>query len=250
MNAAIAATGGDAVLLLNADCVAAPGFVAALADRLASDDDYGSVAPKLLRATGLEEADRLDEIDAAGISVSRWAKNRLVGHGEPGSAYASPGEVFAGDGAAVLCRRARSRTSRSARRSSTRTWPCGRPSRPGWRAQLRGWRCAYEPAAVAWHVRTYRPAVPRDALAAEHRRMQFRNRLLMLAKDATPTVVALAPVLAYEAAALGHALLRERELLGAYRDAWALRDGARRRRAVIQRRRTVRRPPFGLRPSP
>lgn len=248
LNAAIGATGGDAVLLLNADCVAAPGFVAALEAQLAGDERLGSVAPKLLRATGMEEADRLDEVDAAGIVVTRWAKNLLVGHGAPGGAYAHAGEVFAADGAAALWRR---RTLEDVAvghellDEDMALWAT--ESDLAWRAQLRGWRCGYEPAARAWHMRTYRPGAPRAALAAEHRRTQFRNRLLMLAKNATPTA-SLLPVLGYEAAALGHALLRERELLGAYREAWALRRGALARRAVIQRRRTVRRPPFGLRP--
>ena len=55
-------------------------------------------------------------------------------------------------------------------------------------------------------------------------------------------------ILGYELAALGYALLRERALLGGYRDFWALRGAVKERRAVIQRRRTVRRPPFGLTP--
>jgi hypothetical protein len=80
--------------------------------------------------------------------------------------------------------------------------------------------------------------------------MQFRNRLLMAYKNETPfgLLVDLPFILVYELAALGFALLRERELLGAYREAWALRAGARRRRRVVQGRRSVRRPPFGLAP--
>jgi GT2 family glycosyltransferase len=248
LNAAIAATGGDAVLLLNADCVAAPGFVAALEARLASDERLGSVAPKLLRATGLDEADRLEEIDAAGIVVTRWGKNLLVGHGAPAAAYAQPADVFAADGAAALWRRHALEdvaVGSEVLDEDMALWAT--ESDLGWRAQLRGWRCGYEPAAVAWHVRSYRPSTPRGALPAEHRRLQFRNRLLMVAKNATPTA-GLLPVLGYEVAAFGHALLRERVLLGGYRDAWRLREGVRRRRGVIQRRRTLRRPPFGLRP--
>ena len=51
----------------------------------------------------------------------------------------------------------------------------------------------------------------------------------------------------YELLALGYALLVERELLGAYRDAWRALPGARRRRAALQARRRAR-PPFGLLP--
>jgi hypothetical protein len=45
---------------------------------------------------------------------------------------------------------------------------------------------------------------------------------------------------------LGHVLLRERHLLGGYRDAFELLPGARRRRRVVQRRRRVATVPFGL----
>ena len=41
-------------------------------------------------------------------------------------------------------------------------------------------------------------------------------------------------MLAYEVLALGHVLLRERELLGAYAEAWRRLPAARRRRRDIQ----------------
>ena len=50
-NAAIASTGGDAVLLLNADCFLEAGFVEAAVRRLA-DPSVASVAPRLLRTRG------------------------------------------------------------------------------------------------------------------------------------------------------------------------------------------------------
>jgi GT2 family glycosyltransferase len=119
-----------------------------------------------------------------------------------------------------------------------------------WRAQLLGWRAIYEPAAVAWHVRYYSPST-RATLDPRHRRLQFRNRYLMIAKNETAAGLArdLHRILAYEVLALGHVLLRERHLLGGYRDAWRMYPAARRRRALIAPRR-VRggRVPFGLEP--
>jgi len=52
LNSAIAATGGELVLLLNADCTVEPGFVPALRDALRADPGLGSVCPKLLRPDG------------------------------------------------------------------------------------------------------------------------------------------------------------------------------------------------------
>ena len=92
MNEAIAATGGDAVLLLNADCFLAPGFLEGAAPRLA-EPGVGSVAPKLVRT--LDGESHLDALDAAGMTVDRRRKNGLVGHGRPALAYetgrATPG---------------------------------------------------------------------------------------------------------------------------------------------------------------
>jgi hypothetical protein len=89
----------------------------------------------------------------------------------------------------------------------------------------------------------------------EARRLQFRNRYLMIVKndtlrDAWPDLPRIA---IYEAAAFGYALLRERTLLGGYREAVRLLTGARRRRTEIQSRRRARgivRAPFGVEPRP
>jgi len=246
INAGIAGTPGDAVLLLNADCVAAPGFVAALERALGADERLAAAVPKLLR-------DGAEEIDAAGIVVTRGRRNLLVGHGAPAGAYARGGGVFGGDGAATLWRRAALEdcaVGAEVLDEDMELWAT--ESDLAWRAQLRGWRSAYVPDAVARHVRTYSPSIARGERRPEHRRMQFRNRLVMVAKNETPLglLADLPWVVAYEIAALGYALLRERALLGAYRDAWALRAATRRRRAVVQARRRVRRPPFGLAPPP
>jgi GT2 family glycosyltransferase len=100
-----------------------------------------------------------------------------------------------------------------------------------WRVRNAGWRCVYEPRAVAWHVRFYSPG-NRPLVAPEHRRLQFRNRLLMLAKNETARgFVKHAPfILGYEVLALGHALLRERTLLRGYVEAGRLLGAARSRR--------------------
>jgi GT2 family glycosyltransferase len=255
MNRALAETAGDAVLFLNADCFLEPDFLRWARPRL-EEDGVGSVAGKLLRTAGpLEPA---GEVDAAGMVVDRRRKNGLVGHGAPATGFALPGTCFGADGAAALYRR--SVLER-----------CALPPRPGghrapevldedmelwatdadlaWRARLLGWGCAYEPRARGRHVRTYSPST-RASVAAAHRRLQFRNRYLMWWKNETARGLLhdLPAIAAYEAAALGYVLLRERELLGGYRDAWRARSGAFERRREVQARRAVTRPPFGLRP--
>jgi GT2 family glycosyltransferase len=250
INAGLAATDGDAVLLLNADCVVGPGFVEALAGHLEAPD-VGSVAPRLVRSVGMTDADRLDVLDAAGMTIDRRRKNGLVSHNAPSAARARVGAAFGGDGAAVLYRRTTLEACAVGGEvldEDFELWAADADL--AWRAQLLGWRCVYEPAAIAWHKRFYSPST-RAALSAAHRRLQFRNRLLMIAKNETWETVwrDLPRIVTYEVLALGYAVLRERDLLRGYLDFFRLLGAARARRAIVQPRRARgRRVPFGLEP--
>jgi len=249
INAGLAATDAEAVLLLNADCVLEEGFLAAAVPRL-GERNVGSVAPKLIRATGPTPETRLDVLDAAGMVVDRRRKNGLVGHGAPAYAYAQRADAFGGDGAAVLYRREtldQCAVGSEVLDEDFALWAADADL--AWRARLLGWRCVYEPSARAWHMRFYSPTT-RASLSEEHRRLQFRNRYLMIAKNETWRGLArdLPIVLGYEILALGHVLLRERHLLRGYRDALRLLPRAWRRRRVIHARARTERVPFGLRP--
>jgi GT2 family glycosyltransferase len=244
MNAALAATGGaDAVLIVNADCVLDPGAVATLAACLAEDDALGSVAPKLLRAQ------HPDRIDAAGMHLDRRRKNNVAGHNQPASAYARRSEVFGPDGACGLWRRAALDDVAPDGEVFDETlglWASDADL--AWRARLRGWRSVLEPAATGRHLRFFSPST-RARVAPEHRRLQFRNRLLMIAKNDRPRDLLRDAhhVALYEVLALTYALLAERDLLPAYRDAWRALPATRRRRRAVQARRRAT-PPFGLLP--
>jgi GT2 family glycosyltransferase len=233
INEGLSATDDPAVLLLNADCVLDTGFLAAAQPRL-EQRGVGSVAPLVLRATGMEPADRMDIVDAAGMTIDRRRKNSLVGHGEPAGEHRRAREAFGGDGACVLYRRDALNAvavGSEVLDEDMELWASDADL--AWRVRDAGWRCLYEPAARAWHVRSYRPG-NRALLSPEHRRLQFRNRLLMLAKNETARGFARdAPfILGYELLALGHALLRERTLLRGYVEAARLLPGARARRAA------------------
>jgi GT2 family glycosyltransferase len=225
-----AAAGADAVLLLNADCVVRPGFAAAIAAPLA-DPRVGVVAPRLLRAAD-------GRLDTAGMVVDRRRRNDLVGHGgHPGRFAAGP--CFGADGACALVRAAALRDAGPEPLDEAMgLWASDADLM--WRLRLAGWEARYAPAAEAVHERFYAASRPRPAA---HRRLQYRNHLLMAAKCAGPRDL---PALAlWEAAALAAVLARHRELLPAYGDAWRARAGVRRRRRAVVRRS---RPPFGLQP--
>jgi len=245
MNAGIAAVGdAEAVLLLNADCFLDPGYLAAARPCLDAPG-VGSVAGKLLRVSGPEAAP--DAIDAAGMVIDRRRKNGLVGHGAPVTAYARAGECFGADGACALYRReVLEACGPEVFDTDMALWATDADL--AWRVRALGWRSVYEPSAVARHVRTYSPSTRATASEA-HRRLQFRNRYLMMVKNETPAGLRtdLGPIALYELLALGHVLLRERFLLRGYAEARALAPAAQARRAGRRARPVVERPPFGLR---
>jgi len=247
INDALTRTGGDAVVLLNADCFLRPGFLAA-ALPLLKEHGVGAVAPKLVRVTA--PGRQLGQIDTAGMYIDRHRKNGLVGHGRPASSFSAAGEAFGCDGAAAIYRRETLEDcalgGREVLDEDMELWASDADL--AWRARLLGWRCLYEPRAVAEHIRTYSPST-RAHVSEQARRMQFRNRYLMIAKNETRAglVRHIPLMLGYEVLAVGHALLRERHLLAGYREAWRLLPGARRRRSWIQGRRRIDLPPFGLR---
>jgi GT2 family glycosyltransferase len=253
-NAGIAAAQGDAVLLLNADCFLEPGFLAAARPRL-DEDGVGMVTPKLLRTTGGQPSDRLDAIDCVGMVVDHRRKNNLAGHGRPSLAYDVPGPSFGPDGAAALYRRELLEDVAIDSKPLDETfekWAVDVDL--AWRAQILGWRGVYEPSAVAYHVRSYSPST-RAGMPERDRRVQFRNRYLMIVKNDTFRDVRsdLLRIAGYEIAAFGYALVRERHLLSAYSDLRSLLPTARRHRREIQalrRSRNAARAPFGLEPQP
>ena len=251
-NRAIAETDGDAVLLLNADCFLAPGFLDAATGAL-EGPGVGSVAPKLVRTEGPEPGRRLDAIDAVGMVLDRRRKNNLAGHGRPALAYETPGPCFGPDGAAALYRRETLEdcaVDGGILDEQFEKWASDVDL--AWRAQLLGWSCVYEPRAVAYHVRSYSPTT-RASLPERDRRTQFRNRYLMITKNESVAGLLrdLPRIVLYEALALGHAVLRERHLLRGYAEAARLLPSAlRKRRAVQRRRRPGVRVPFGLEPQP
>ena len=239
MNAGIAAAVDvDAVLLLNADCVLEDGCVRALAAALEAPG-VGSATPLLVR-----DGDAA-RVDAAGMTIDRRRKNSLVGHGDAVERWAAAGgEAFGGDGACVLYRRAfLDDVGPEVLDTDLALWASDVDL--AWRARALGWRCAFAPDARGRHVRFYSPT-NRPQVPAEHRRLQFRNRLLMIVKNEHRASLArdLPRIALYELLALGYAILRERELLPAYWQAARLAPRMWRKRRADARARV----PFGLTP--
>lgn len=260
MNVAVRSVDGDAILFMQPDCFLTPGFVATVRRHL-DEPSVGSVAPKLIRTQGPREEQRLDVLDTAGMVVDRRRKNGLVGHGRSSLAFGTTSPAFGADGAAAFYRRAALEDAAVdgeifdedfvvTRDGVSAPW--GSDADLAWRTRLLGWRCVYEPGAVAYHVRRYSPT-NRARIDEWQRMVQFRNRYLMIMKNDPVSAFLrdLPRILPYELAALGFALLREPVLLQGYSQAARLFRRMGRKRAVLQRRRRERaaaRPPYGLSP--
>jgi GT2 family glycosyltransferase len=246
MNAGLAEVETPAVLLLNADCFLEPDFLATAIPHL-QRGGVGSVAGKLLRTDGAV-GDPPAEVDAAGMFVNRRRRNGLVGHGAPATTYARGGDCFGADGACALYRRETLDACALPEVFDTDMGLWATDADLAWRARLLGWRCVYEPAARARHIRTYSPS-KRSGVSKEHRSLQFRNRYLMWCKNETwPGLARHLPlILAWELLAFGYVVLRERHLLRAYAEVARALPAARRRRREVQAAGRVL-PPFGLHP--
>ena len=247
-NAALREVDGDTVLFMQPDCFLEPGFVAAARKRL-EEPGVGSVAPKLVRTLGPERSQRLDAMDAAGMSLDRRRKNGLVGHGRPALGFSEPAEAFGADGAVALYRReALEDAAQEGQVIDEQLEAWGSDADLAWRLRLLGWRCVYEPGARAFHMRTFSPST-RSQMPDWDRMVQFRNRLLMMVKNDPLESLRrdLSTVAAYELTALGYALLVERALLRGYLEAARLLPDMLRKRRELQGRRKAL-PPYGLEP--
>ncbi len=103
-----------------------------------------------------------------------------------------------------------------------------------------GWRCVYTPAAVAWHVRRVTPE-RRGELPIEINWHSVKNRFLMRAKNISlPLYVRyFLPITFRDLQVIGYCLLVDRRLGSALTAACKCRHELRRKRKVVQSRRSV-----------
>ncbi|MBU1945249.1 MAG: glycosyltransferase family 2 protein [Actinobacteria bacterium] len=235
LNQGIKASSGSYVMPLNTDVVMDPGFISAMV-RAASGEGVGSVSGKLLRFPPHE---RGNIIDSAGhvIFRNRLAENR--GEGSPGDvACLDRAEVFGTCGAAALySREMLDDVAVDGEYFDEDFFAFWEDLDLDWRARLRGWRCVYEPAALAWHARG--GAGYRKSLLVE--RHNYKNRWLTVMKnDSARYLLRNLPGVTFtELMKAGALLLRCPAALPAAVDLLRLAPRMLAKRRVIQSRRLV-----------
>jgi GT2 family glycosyltransferase len=186
-NQAIRAVRGQWVLTLNPDLLMEPGFLRNLVDAGRRDSSAGAVCGKLLSIGPNFEVPRERRIDSAGIYFTPAMRHFDRGWSEPdGPGFDRAEYVFGACAAAALYRRRMiDDISVDGDFFDPDFFAYREDADVAWRAQLLGWRCLYEPGAVAWHVRTAKPG-DRRLISPLINMHSVKNRFLMRIKNATP----------------------------------------------------------------
>jgi GT2 family glycosyltransferase len=246
MNAALARTRAPWALTLNADARPSPEYVTRLLDGVAARPDLriGAVTGRLVRPA----ADgRPGTLDACGMILTRNWRHLDRGSGEVDQGqWSTADKVFGATGAASLFRRAAlDDVAVEGEVFDSRFHSFREDAELCFRLRERGWEVIYEPAATCEHRRFNLPE-RRSAMPAAVNLHSLKNRYLLRLYHQTAgnLLRTFVPALARDLAALGWVLLRERSSLGAYAWLWRHRREIRRRRRLIQGRRTV--PPAAI----
>lgn len=234
-NRVISGGGFDFFMTLNPDLFMEPDFIERKVAAFGVDPRIGLVAGKLLRLDG-------KTVDSAGMVLSRSRKNDDRGGGElDRGQYDTPGYVMGVMGSdGMYSREMLEDVKQGDDYFDTDFFAYREEVDLSWRALLLGWRCRYEPGAVARHVHEYALA-PRSEKSRRATYLQFRNRYLLLAKNDTAInlIRHLPFVVGYEGMLFTWAVLFERHLLGAYGDAVRLLDAMRKKRNLTRARRNL-----------
>jgi GT2 family glycosyltransferase len=178
VNFGVAGTRAEAVLALNADTVLEPGCLALLLDALEADPKLGGVQPRLLQLEG-DAGPPLDPAAARLYSAGQalTADGRAL---ELGAGEAQPPrlpavhEVFGVCGAACLLRRELFTQLGGYDESYFAFYE---DVDLNVRARIAGWRFAYVPAAVVWHLGNASWLAGFERPGADNARLVARNRL-------------------------------------------------------------------------
>jgi GT2 family glycosyltransferase len=141
-NVGIGASQGRYIMMLNNDTRLDPKCIEELKRCIEKDERYGTCASKIL----LEYEDNL--IDAAGIVVCPDGLSIGRGRLEKGDLYNEEVEVFFASDCACLYRR---EMLEDIGLYDEDFFAYADETDMGWRAQLAGWKCIYNPKAIVYH---------------------------------------------------------------------------------------------------
>jgi GT2 family glycosyltransferase len=195
-NLAAAEAGGDVLVFLNPDTVAAPGAIESLA-RTVDDESVGIAMARLLL---LQEPEKLN---SSGVEVHVTGIGWAGGFGEPAASVDKLTEVPAPSGTAMAIR---AETFRELGGFAEELFMYLEDLELGWRARLAGYRVVVDPAADVLHEYDY-GRNPRKSYFLE------RNRLVFVSSAySSRQLVLLAPLLVLTELGMTAIAIKERWL--------------------------------------
>ncbi|HPD60347.1 MAG TPA: glycosyltransferase family 2 protein [Thermodesulfobacteriota bacterium] len=182
-NQGIKASGGEFVLMLNPDVFPEPNFLEELLKFISQNSRYGAVGGKLL---AWKDGKTSRIVDSTGLFVGKNLKARDRGNGhEDRGQYDQKENIFAVCGAAVLFRKeALEKVKFEGEYFDEDFFAYYEDLDLGWRMQLAGFECGYNPRAVAYHVRGgsgYTSKFFQKSFFMQ--RITLKNRYVMLIKN-------------------------------------------------------------------
>jgi GT2 family glycosyltransferase len=197
----IAAANGRWVALVNDDARVEPDALAAMVAAGERSDSIGAVASQVRFSRAPAR------VNSAGIAVDRLgiATERLAG--APIEAAGQGCDVFGPSACLALYRRAMLAQIGG---FDERFFAYLEDVDVAWRARAAGWRCVYEPRAIAYH----RGSATSGHGSAQKYFLVGRNRVRLLARNATARqlLVACPAMIAYDCAYVAYAALADRTL--------------------------------------
>lgn len=229
-NQAIAATETDYILVLNPDLTLAPDYISSLITQMENNPKIGSSTGKLL----LKGDHGL--VDSTGLRMNRARRAFDRGAGEPADQWTQSGLVFGVSGAAAIySRRMINDISVDGEFFDADFFAYKEDVDVAWRAELFGWQGYYDAEAIGNHERGWKTS-GRNTKPLFIRRISYINRYKMIYKN-EPTRTMLKTIfisLPYEIAAHGYMLLREPQLITAWKSFFTQLPALKKKREYIQ----------------
>jgi GT2 family glycosyltransferase len=192
-NQAVEVSRGEFVLIMNPDIVFEPDYLKALMRRLEVDRQIGAIIGKL-RKYDFKSGQKTNFIDSAGLVMYRNRRCVDRGQGEEDHGqFDHAEEVFGITGACPLYRRAALEDCKIAGEYLDNSFFMYKEDVDiSWRMRLFGWKCFYEPRAVAYHGRgtgvvdrstLWTVAKERKGLSKFQKYYSYKNERLMRVKN-------------------------------------------------------------------
>lgn len=250
-NQAVDVSEGEFVLIMNPDIVFAPDYLDVLLNRLRHDEKIGAIIGKL-RKYDFAHNQKTDLLDSAGLLMRRDRRCVDRGQGEPDQGqYDKAEEVFGITGASPLYRRkALEDVKIEGEYFDSGFFMYKEDVDISWRLRLFGWKCFYEPKALAHHGRgtgaidrasLFDIAKYRKGLSKFQKILSYKNERLMRVKNDFAADIArdFLPILWKEILMTGWMIAREQFLFKAFFKFLAQLPQALLKRREIMRRRRV-----------